>query len=108
MKILTYTTAILMTMTATGAFAHHPAAEVVDAETYEMIEANVAESPHDDLVMDEMGSSMEQASGDAIGAAMQTAAADVDTDAAADAAADSAATVDTFDLMENVVNSLAQ
>jgi hypothetical protein len=39
---------------------------------------------------------------------MQTAAADVDTDAAADAAADSAATVDTFDLMENVVNSLAQ
>lgn len=44
MKILTYTTAILMTMTATGAFAHHPAAEVVDAETYEIIEANVAES----------------------------------------------------------------
>ncbi|MGB5276218.1 MAG: hypothetical protein WBO73_04530 [Gammaproteobacteria bacterium] len=108
MKILTYTTAILMTMTATGAFAHHPAAEVVDAETYEIIEANVAESPHDDMVMDEMGSSMEQASGDAMGDAMQTAAAGVDTDAAADAAADSAATVDTIDLMENVVNNLAQ
>ena len=108
MKIVTYTTAILMTMTATGAFAHHPAAEIVDAEIYEMIDATVADTPHDDMVMDEMGSTMETASGDAMGAAMQTAAAGVDTDAAADAAADSATTVDTIDLMENVAESLVQ
>jgi len=104
MKKLTYTTAILMAFGASSAFAHHPAADVAPTEIYEMIDETVADTPHGDLVMDEMGSTMEQAAGEPSGAAMQTAEAGIDNDAAADAAV----TVDTIDLMENVANSLAQ
>ena len=108
MKKLTYTTAILMAIGASSAFAHHPAASVAPEEVYEMIDANVADTPHADLVMDEMGSTMDQAAGEPSGAAMQTAEVGIDPDAAADQAGDAAVTVDTIDLMENVADSLAQ
>ena len=39
MKKLTYTTAIIMAMATTSVFAHHPAVEMVDSETYDMITA---------------------------------------------------------------------
>lgn len=39
-----------------SALAHHPAADIVDPEIYEMIDENVADTPHADLVFDDMGS----------------------------------------------------
>jgi hypothetical protein len=36
-----------------AAFAHHPAADIVDAEIYEMIDENVADTPHADLTFDD-------------------------------------------------------
>jgi hypothetical protein len=52
MKKLTYTTAILVTMAATSVFAHHPAADMVSDETYEMINENLDGSPHLDMDLD--------------------------------------------------------
>ncbi|MCW8830405.1 MAG: hypothetical protein OQK32_02675 [Gammaproteobacteria bacterium] len=48
-----------MTFASVPAFAHHPAADIVDPEIYEMIDANVANTPHADLVLDDMGSDMD-------------------------------------------------
>jgi hypothetical protein len=38
-----------------SAFAHHPAEDIVDEETWLMIDENVADTPHADLVFDDMG-----------------------------------------------------
>lgn len=108
MKKLTYTTAIFMAMTASSVFAHHPAADIVDPEVYEMIDANVADTPHADMVFDDMGSAMGDAmqQGTAVqdGPLMEMAEVGVETDGAMD----SANMVDTIDLMENVVDTLAE
>jgi len=113
MKKLTYTTAIFMAMTATTVFAHHPASSVVDADTYEMIEENVGDTPHADMVVDDMGSAtgedmgsitMDQASTEQAGPLSNMAGVEVDVDAQMEVAE----TVDTMDLIENVENSLAQ
>ena len=66
MKTLTYTTAIVMAMSATSVFAHHPAAEMVSDATYEMITENLVEaaSPHLDIDMDAMGATTTMATGD--------------------------------------------
>jgi hypothetical protein len=37
------------------ASAHHPAADIVDEDTYEMIDENVADTPHADLDFSSMG-----------------------------------------------------
>ncbi len=42
---------------STGAYAHHPAADIVDEEIYEMIDSMVADTPHATLTFDEMGGS---------------------------------------------------
>ena len=52
MKKLTYTIAIFMAMVATSVFAHHPAAEMVSEETYEMINDNLDGTPHLDMDLD--------------------------------------------------------
>jgi hypothetical protein len=111
MNKLTSTTAIFLAMTATSVFAHHPAADMVDAETYEMIDANVADTPHADMVLGDMGSAM----GSAVGSSsMDQAALEQSGPVAAmdgvdvDAAMEAAASVDTMDLMENVDNALVQ
>jgi hypothetical protein len=52
MKTLTYTTAIFMAMAATSVFAHHPAAEMVSVETYDMITENLEGTPHLDMDLD--------------------------------------------------------
>ena len=50
--------AVVASMFASAAaFAHHPAADIVDPEIYEMIDENVADTPHADLDFDDMGSS---------------------------------------------------
>ena len=38
-----------------SAFAHHPAEDIVDEDTYEMIDENVADTPHADLDFSSMG-----------------------------------------------------
>jgi hypothetical protein len=104
MNKLTFTTAMIMAMTASSVFAHHPVSEMVDADTYELINENVADTPHIDMVVDDMGSAMDQAVSEQTGAAVDMAEASVDTDVAMDATS----SIDTIDLMETVANSLAQ
>jgi len=100
MKKLTYTTAMLMAMAAPSVFAHHPAADNVDPEIYAMIDENVADTPHADMVFDDMGSAMDQVGAGENGAASDMAEAGIDTDAAMGATD----MVDTIDLMENVAS----
>jgi hypothetical protein len=57
MKTLIKAAVVASLFTSAAAFAHHPAAEVVDPEIYENIDENVADTPHDDLVLDDMGGS---------------------------------------------------
>jgi len=40
------------------AFAHHPAADIVDPEIYAIIDSMVADTPHADLVFTDMGGGM--------------------------------------------------
>ena len=55
MKKLLLTTAIAIAFASTAAFAHHPAADIVDPEIYLMIDDNVSEV-HADMEFDDMGS----------------------------------------------------
>jgi hypothetical protein len=51
----------ILAIVALGAYpviAHHPAADIVDEEIYEMIDAMVADTPHADMVFDDMGGGM--------------------------------------------------
>jgi hypothetical protein len=43
-------------LTSFSAFAHHPAEDIVDEEIYEMIDLNVADTPHAELDFTDMGS----------------------------------------------------
>ena len=54
MKKLLLTTAVMMAVGSTAAFAHHPAAEIVDPDIYEMIDENVSDI-HADMTFDDMG-----------------------------------------------------
>ena len=38
-----------------AAFAHHPAADIVEEEIFDMIDENVADTPHADLDFSDMG-----------------------------------------------------
>lgn len=49
----------IMTMFSTTGFAHHPAADIVDEETYAMIDELVSDTPHATLDFSDMGSSMD-------------------------------------------------
>jgi len=40
-----------------SAFAHHPAADIVDEEIYAMIDEMVSDTPHADMTFDSMGGS---------------------------------------------------
>ena len=44
-------------LTSFSAFAHHPAADIIDPETWEMIDQNLedADSPHLDMDFSSMG-----------------------------------------------------
>jgi len=59
-KPLLITTCITL-FASSSAFAHHPAADIVDPEIYSMIDANVADTPHADLTFDDMGPDMDAA-----------------------------------------------
>ena len=50
---------LTMFVGSTGvAYAHHPAADIVDEEIYEQIDSMVADTPHATLTFDEMGGGM--------------------------------------------------
>jgi len=78
MKKLVITSAIAIAFASTSAFAHHPAADIVDPEIYAMIDENVSDTPHADLSFDDMGGDTTAEMGTGMGA--QDAAADVVAD----------------------------
>ncbi len=55
MKSLLKLATIASLLASVPAFAHHPAADIVDPEIYEMIDENVSDTPHADMVFDDMG-----------------------------------------------------
>jgi len=58
MKNLLKLSTFALIITSTSLYAHHPAADIVDEEIYEMIDSMVADTPHADLTFDEMGGGM--------------------------------------------------
>ena len=51
-------TTLAMLLAGTSAHAHHPAADIVDEEVYEMIDLMVEDTPHATMTFDEMGGGM--------------------------------------------------
>ena len=51
-------TTLAMFLASSGAHAHHPAADIVDEEIYEMIDLMVEDTPHASMTFDEMGAGM--------------------------------------------------
>ena len=49
---------LAMLVGSTSAYAHHPAADIVDEEIYEQIDLLLSETPHATLTFDEMGGGM--------------------------------------------------
>ena len=66
MKKLLLTTAIAIAMASTAAFAHHPAADIVDPDVYDRIEENISEV-HLNMTFDDMGGDTTD-----VGSAMET------------------------------------
>ena len=64
MKMQLLTSAIVLAFAGTGAYAHHPAADNVSPEIYEMISENVSDV-HAEMVFDDMGRDMDDV-GDAM------------------------------------------
>ena len=58
MKRVLHIAAFAAALITASAFAHHPAADIVDEEIYEMIDSLVADSPHADLDLTDMGGGM--------------------------------------------------
>lgn len=56
-KLLKIATLATM-LAAPAAFAHHPAADVVDPDIYAIIDSMVADTPHADMVFTDMGGGM--------------------------------------------------
>ena len=50
--------ALALLLASTNLYAHHPAADIVDEEIYEMIDTMVSDTPHATLTFDEMGGGM--------------------------------------------------
>jgi len=110
MKKLTYTTAILIAMAATSVFAHHPSADM--NPNYETVDAQLADTPHGDMLPDDMGANTAAGESDTANAA-QASTGDINTERAGEAepgqpqsgdgpGMDAAAAVGTIDLMENI------
>lgn len=62
MKKLFTLSALSLLLASTNLYAHHPAADIVDEEVYEMIDSMVADTPHATLTFDEMGGGMTETS----------------------------------------------
>jgi len=55
MKSMLQAAALTSLLASFSAFAHHPAEDIVDEETWAMIDENVADTPHADLDFSSMG-----------------------------------------------------
>jgi hypothetical protein len=53
---LLHVAASFLLLSSSVVWAHHPAADIVDPEVYAMIDSLVADTPHADLVLEDMGS----------------------------------------------------
>ena len=62
MKKTIFAGVAIMVLIAMPVFAHHAAEGIVDEEIYEMIDSMVADTPHADLVFDDMGGGMTEIS----------------------------------------------
>jgi hypothetical protein len=49
---------VALLLGSASAYAHHPAADIVDEEIYEQIDEMVADTPHATLTFEEMGGGM--------------------------------------------------
>ena len=58
MKKVMHVAVLATALTTAPAFAHHPAADIVDPEIYAMIDSMVADTPHADLTFADMGGGM--------------------------------------------------
>jgi len=113
------TIAFFLSLTSTSVLAHHPAADIVDPETYEMIDENVADTPHADMTFDDMGSNMKAATdamdardemvgrSERVEAAMETGMAGnvetaMDARRSVDDTPNTDAAMDTFTLLEDI------
>ena len=55
MKSIRQAAVLTSLLASSSAFAHHMAEDSVDEDVYLMIDENVADTPHADLVFDDMG-----------------------------------------------------
>lgn len=55
MKKLMHAVVFSFVLASSVVWAHHPAADIVDPEVYAMIDSLVADTPHADLVLEDMG-----------------------------------------------------
>jgi len=123
---------LICAVSSASAFAHHPAEDRVDPEIYAMIDENVADTPHADLTFDNMGSSAEQLDAVVEAAGQRSEMADMEQgemaegrqmsesssdetralaserDAGSGMAFASDDMVDTIDMLDSVVNQLAE
>lgn len=74
MKKLTQLTALSFLLVGANAYAHHPAADIVDPEVYEMIDENISDA-HLALTFDDMGGNTTDA-----GSVMQGRDSDIDAE----------------------------
>jgi hypothetical protein len=74
------TTALTFLLASANAFAHHPAADIVDPEVYEMIEENISDV-HLAMTFDDMGGDTAD-----VGSAMQASDSDVGAEMGGDLA----------------------
>jgi hypothetical protein len=58
MKKFLQSSVLVMSIVGTGAYAHHPAADIVDADVYAQIDSLVADTPHATMTFDQMGAGM--------------------------------------------------
>jgi hypothetical protein len=54
MKKFLFTATICLVLASTPVFAHHPTEEIVSEDIFEMIDTAVSETPHADMLFDEM------------------------------------------------------
>ena len=58
MRKIVQAAVVAMAFTAAPAFAHHAAEGIVDDEVYEMIDSLVADTPHADMTLEDLGTGM--------------------------------------------------
>ena len=107
MKILTYTTAVLMALATSSAYAHHPSAGM--NPNYDTVDAQLeaVDSPHLDMDVSDMGATTDAGDSDMATSARGQAgwtSTQVQPGGAfdVDPPTDAAAAADTMDLLENV------